>query len=360
MSENVKKHNGTISFWKFACSIMIVIFHIGGRLTTPEKAIFPSGRIAVEFFFIVSGFLMAKKAFSIQKSEEPLGKETFMYIWKKAKYFYTYIILAFILELIVQSMIKPYTTPQIANSIWNLLLIDMTGIRTTYIVGQTWYISVMLLSMMILYPLIRKYKKSFTYLIAPLIVLFIGGWISKKYGGMFHPQDWTGLFYKGFLRGFFEIALGTILYEIVENIKNANFTKVGKIILTILQLGGFGLVFYIASIPEISVQYDYFMILLLAISITLSFSEKCLFSNFANNKVFYFLEKISLPLYLNHITIITVINKKLGYLSFKKQLALILVTSIVFSIIYTILMEKIIKFYEKHKKSIKKIIIIEN
>ena len=50
-----KKHNGIIGF-----CILILLFHCAEKMG--KKGFFESGRIGVEFFFIVSGYLMTKKA----------------------------------------------------------------------------------------------------------------------------------------------------------------------------------------------------------------------------------------------------------------------------------------------------------
>lgn len=171
-----KKHNGIIGFWKFMFCILILLFHCAEKMG--KNGFFESGRIGVEFFFIVSGYLMTKKALNNEEGLENIGEETTSYIWRKFKAFFPYVIFPFIISFFVKGI---YKADQIANSIWNLLLIDMSGVRSTTVIGQTWYISVMLISMLILYPLIRRYKKTFTNIIAPLIVIFIGGWLSHKY-----------------------------------------------------------------------------------------------------------------------------------------------------------------------------------
>lgn len=161
--------------------IMIVIFHVTERVPE-EGSLMKHGRIGVEFFFLVSGYLMAKKALNTKEENLSIGQETVQYIWKKIKSFFPYIVVAFIFSFLVNNYYKPYTKSQIVNSIWNLFLVDMSGVKTTFVIEQTWYISAMLMSMLILYPLIRKYKKNFTHIIAPIIVLFVGGWLAHKTG----------------------------------------------------------------------------------------------------------------------------------------------------------------------------------
>lgn len=327
----IKKHNGIISFWKFMFCMMIVVFHLTEK--NGGIGIFSAGRIGVEFFFIVSGYFMTKKALSKEDNCTNIGKETFQYIWKKAISFFDYMLIAFIISFFVKNWVSTFKKNEIVNSVWNLCFLEMSGIKSTAVVGQTWYISAMLISMLILYPLIRRYRKNFTYLIAPLIVIFIGGWISHKYGNITGRTVWTGLIYKGLLRAIFELAIGSILYEFSNKIKTINFNKVGKIFLNIIELVGFSSIFIIINIKDASNKYDFIMILIISISLAIAFSEKTILYNLSNNKFCYYLEKLSLPIYLNHIWIILIINKTLPQLSYWRKLIILLIFTIIISII---------------------------
>ena len=52
------KRNGSIDFWKFIFSLVIMSFH-SIYFAGDEKFLFYNGANMVEFFFLVSGFLMA-------------------------------------------------------------------------------------------------------------------------------------------------------------------------------------------------------------------------------------------------------------------------------------------------------------
>jgi len=349
------KHNGIISFWKFMFCIMLVIFHTTAYM--PEEGnLMKHGRIGVEFFFLVSGYLMAKKALNKKEENLSIGQETVQYIWKKIKSFFPYILIAFICTFWVNNYYISYTISQTINSVWNLLLIDMSGVKTTFIIDHSWYISAMLISMLILYPMIRKYKSNFTHIIAPIIVFFVGGWISHEIGNLRGPAEWTGLIYQGVLRAFFEIALGTILYEIAEKIKKIRFTQLGKHIYTLIELVGFLSIFIIVNIEDASNNYDFCMLLILAISVTLAFGEKSIFYNCVNNKFIFYLEKLSLPIYLNHVWLIKLIIKVFDGMSYGLVLIFVIISSIVFSIICVYIIEKLKKL---NMKKIRKIFIEE-
>ena len=313
-----KKHNGIIGFWKFMFCILILLFHCAEKMG--KKGFFESGRIGVEFFFIVSGYLMTKKALNNEEGLENIGEETTSYIWRKFKAFFPYVIFPFIISFFVKGI---YKADQIANSIWNLLLIDMSGVRSTTVIGQTWYISVMLISMLILYPLIRRYM------------------------GMYNPTLWTGLMYKGLLRGFFELSFGAMLYELTQKVTKKDFTLLGKILLTVIEISGFVSIFLISNIKGANGKYEFLMLLILGISIAIAFSEKTVTYKLSNNKFCYYLEKLSLPIYLNQIWIILLVDKYLKQYNFKIKLIIAVIATILISAIIMFLTEKLLNLIRK-------------
>lgn len=331
------KHNGIISFWKFMFSIMIVIYHL--KLATNDKnVILKSGYIGVEFFFIVSGYLMTKGALNKKEDTSDIGKETFQYLRNKIKVFFPFMLVAFLITLSINIIFKGYSISNVVNSVWNLFFLETSGIKTTQVVAQSWYISAMLISMLILYPFIRKYKKNFVYLIAPIIVIFIGGWISYTYGTLNGWQH-TGILYKSLLRAFFELALGSILYEVSIKVMEINFNKIGRCILTLVEIIGFVSIFLIANIPNS--KYDFIALAFMSISVIIAFTGKTMFYHVANNRLFYYLEKLSLPVYLNHQWVIELVKRKLGYLGYWEKLGITIFLTIIVSMIIMYIIEKI-------------------
>lgn len=301
-----KKHNGIISFWKFAFAMMIVLFHATeGFAKVARKGFFHFGYIGVEFFFLVSGFLLGKAALSSKEndSNNNLGKDTFNFILKKIKSFFPYILFAGITGLIIQNVFnEKMTIYDNITSIWNLLLLRANGMRCHAVIGQVWYISAMLISMIFLYPLIKKYKKNFVYIIAPLITILGFGYLSHKFGNLRGPDKWLGFCTKGLFRCFVELSLGVILYAICEKIKKIDFTKFGKFLITAIEILGFVSIFVIAQFVKKN-YYDFIEVLILSISITLAFSQKTLDYKILTNKFSFWLEKLSLPLYLMNVPV---------------------------------------------------------
>ncbi len=300
---SAKKHNGIISFWKFCFCMLIIIFHGNVFATNSREALFDKGAIGVEFFFLVSGFLLTKAAFRKNNQEtniQNLGKETLHFIWKKYLFFLPYVFFAGLINLVLKNICDDMSLTQNVLSIIDMLLLRMTGLKATVVLGQVWYISAMLLSMMALYPLLRKYKKNYVYLVAPLIVLLGFGWLIHDYSSLRGPETWLGFGYKGLARAFLELNLGCILYLLCKRLKNITFTKLGTIFITLIEVGGFVLPFLTSQFLS-TTKLDIVILAFLAISVLLAFSEKTLEFNLFNNRVFYWLEKFSLPLYICNI-----------------------------------------------------------
>lgn len=70
----VQKRNGAIDFWRFIFSVGIVLCHVVylnsyDKWTASGNFWFANFRIGVEYFFLVSGFLMAKNVEKWDKIE---------------------------------------------------------------------------------------------------------------------------------------------------------------------------------------------------------------------------------------------------------------------------------------------------
>ena len=175
-----KKYNGALDFWKFVFCLVILVFHVGEVYGGKHGYLLEWGRYAVEMFFIVSGYFMCVSA---AKAEErhtgiSLGKETFGFALHKIRrilpaYLYCYALglcvwfvevgrYVYLKEGIIGLFIA------IVKMIPNFLLLSMSGVQGTQVVMITWYISAMLIAMLVIYPLLRKYKDTYTLIIAPV------------------------------------------------------------------------------------------------------------------------------------------------------------------------------------------------
>ena len=120
-----KKNNGIIAFWKFMFCLLIIYTHVAQQTKTDAKISFICGSIAVEFFFLVSGYLMTKKAMKIDLNDsQKIGQETFEFILKKIKSFFPYFLVTYIIALPVYCIIDDYNKTMALNTIFDLLFLE--------------------------------------------------------------------------------------------------------------------------------------------------------------------------------------------------------------------------------------------
>ena len=301
-----KTRNGAIDFWRMIFCLMIVFFH-GKWLVSADFVLFERGDIGVEFFFILSGFLMAASVGKEERIKGPsinLGTDTIRFLVKKIKTIFPYMLYALIVNLIIAEIIaKPNLFrlfSDIIYSLWEILLLREIGFRNEFwFLDVAWYISAMLIVMLIFYPLIRKNMNLFCKVIAPIISLFLFGYLSKTYGSVIVLDGWTGFFYNSLIRAAAEISLGCICYAVCRTLRKRSFTKLSKTLLAFLELFGYLVCIVGAQLGKAS-DFSFVMVLFLAVSITITFSEQSALSPLFKCKWLSYWGKISMLLYLNH------------------------------------------------------------
>lgn len=358
-----KIHNGNISVWKFVFALLILCHHCCYIKPNRMGKLFNAGSIGVEFFFLVSGYLLAKKVYSEEKkkTKKELYQSTFEFIMNKIKVFYPYLLFSFVCFTIVELFLHHMSIGRYIMGFVDLILIQEAGLPDKGIVGGSWYLSALILSMAIIYPLMKKYKKTFSCLIAPLLAIFLGGFLIHQINPKYSLRTynaWTGVMYMGMGRALFEVSLGTTLYEICEKFKKIKFTKLGSIFLTIFQFSCFSFVI-LANTFLTTRKLDWLYIILLIVGVLIGFSEKTYFYEKCNNKVFYYLEKLSLPIYLNNFLFIYVINytRLSTMLSFPiKFIAVVLVTPL-FSAVELWLVKYLCNIFSKLREKVTTVLI---
>lgn len=303
--------SGEIELFRFVFCVLIMLRH--SEYLLGDWFPVPGGSFGVEFFFIVSGYLIMATVH--KKSDQPigcLGKETGQFVWKKLSAIYLDIIIAFVISLVFQCCAKQYTIGQVldllGDSIFELLMIERIGIGQIRMNSVIWYVQSMLLCMAILYPLLRKYTQLMKRLVFPLAALFILGWLCQTYGNLRTPSLWVGFTYKGNLRAMAELCIGVVCFSITQRLQRMEFSNGFRVVLATAKWLCWGAVLFYMLIG--SVSYDFLHCLLFAVAISLAFSGQCADSGWYQNGFAMWLGRFSLPLYLNHIYF----SRYLGYI----------------------------------------------
>ncbi len=293
--------NGKIDLLKFLFSLCVVLNHAKYILPKGVKGMVSGYSLSVEFFFLVSGCLLMT---SIEKAERTstlsLGKETGIFMLRKYKSLYPDVAVAYIVRVAIMCVFtSAELVPLIEKSWFDAFLLISTGLRGKAVMSVTWYVSSMLICMMILYPFIRKYKDAALNIVLPLGILLLFGFMYRNYGTIRGPMNWNGFVYRGTLRALAELSLGCLCYCLSKKLKNVDFNNVGRAVLAVIEIACYG-VFVVYMATGINGLRDFFYLFILSVGIIISFSGKSLGHELFNNNFFTFLGKFSLPLYLIH------------------------------------------------------------
>ena len=299
---NKRQKNGEIEFFRFLFSIIIVLHH-SRYLIGDKNCPFLGGALAVEFFFILSGCLMAQSIEKerIKHNDTYIGRDTFCFIKRKVKGFFPQILFAWGTAFAVTTVAsnRPWkeTVNAFINGFWELTVIKMFGISTGDSVnGVVWYISSMLLCMFFLYPLIKKFPDIMYNIAIPLIVLLGYGWLCQMYGS---PRGGPET-YKVDIRALAGICTGIISFQIAIKLRYIRLNNMGKAFLSAIKWGCYG-----SSVVYMHMVYatkqDYFYILLIAIAVAISFSQQGIESGIFQKNSIIWLGRFSLYLYLTHV-----------------------------------------------------------
>jgi peptidoglycan/LPS O-acetylase OafA/YrhL len=356
----VKKRNGAVDFWRFVFAAILVIFHSSmmdiALIHPGEDYVFPFqlGSLAVEFFLLTSGFLFAKSMNKSRENNTLSWKGMWTFMKGKLMSFYPAYLICLVLTFIAVNLtrylchVEPYLKGATkADDVKNLfinfgkMLYESTllrnfGLDFERLLDQAWYLSAMMLVLILLYPIYAKNKRRFENFIAPVLAIALLGFIFLHSQSLLNPSKKYELFYKyaftykGNVRAMAEICLGVVCWRVCEWLKRLDFTKIGKVLLAVIELFGYGFAIvymhFLANaysnlfwhrlslkcvplmgedakavnlgVPGQFNSVQFVMLFFLAVSVTITFSEKSAISRLFNHKFFTVLGQYSLYPYL--------------------------------------------------------------
>lgn len=300
----MNRKNGKIELLRFCFSMAVMIFHSYYFAADDVDTLFMRGALGVEFFFIVSGYLMACSVAKKAAAPSPdLGKESLRFIGHKISSLMPNFIVAWVLGLAVMFYrAGNYTLvaflKRATEGLWELLFLVMAGFGKVR-VNVDWYISAMLLAMLLLYPLCRKYFSMFCRVIAPLLAAFILGafyYTSLTSTNVMYHYGWI---YKGTLRAVAEICLGAALYPLIRWFMGLELTRLAKWLVTLVE-GCIWLVVFLHMATYQNKTYDFLVLLLITVGVVLAFSHQGALAGAFDKGICNKLGEYSLSLYLGH------------------------------------------------------------
>ena len=250
----------------------------------------------VEFFFIVTGYLLARPP---KDHTASVGEATASQALRKLSVVYPIFLVSYIISVIFRAVFMRLNAAKlVADSVYELLLLHTIGISpgsgTEDIIGGSWYLSAMMIAVLLIYPLLYANRKLFINVLAPIFAFGSFAYLAAVYGNTALTD------YNGIIRAIAEMCIGCMVCGICERAHEANVTKLFAALLTIVEFGCYiGVIIGTWFIPR--GMWDFVTILVLALAVGISFSGKSLSRHIFHGKVCDFLGKFSLAVYLNHV-----------------------------------------------------------
>ena len=338
------KKNGKIELLRFWFSICVLCLHIQkyfpGEASLKEGIrfhFFPYGGIGVEFFFVVSGFLMAASVFYASEAQKslPLGEATFRFFKSKFTSLIPMRLLAFVLLLVATVRVESWgfmtVVEKLIAYIPGFFLVQMSGLGEVYINHVEWYLSMMFIGMFIIYPFLRKNFDVFSNIVAPAVAILVLGYMYRSFGRLSDVRSWEGMCYRSMFSGVAELCLGVTCFAACQRLAEWKPSVMGRLVFTLLELLCWGAVFtmIMLTLPR---KYEFYMLTFITLGVICAFSMVSYGSKLFDNKFSYLLGKLSLPIYLCQLIPITVIPEYYGHLPMKQQMTMAVVSTILLAL----------------------------
>lgn len=307
--------NSFIELGRFLACLMIFSFHAGGR--------FHSGWIFVEYFYILSGYFTVRY---ICNNEKLLLKDSFQplrYTFNKIKRLLPYTSVAIIADFFIKSVIYKLSVKEMLLYFiylpQNLMLTTGTGtmpygakisdtMYTPHMMADwLWYICALVVAMPVMIYLLLYLKKKLSGWLVTFFPMILYGYIIVTDGTINGWHDGMKGFLTIDLRALAGLFIGAAAYFLADYIKKKKYTKLGKTILTIIEITGFMSIVLLASLS--SMHYEIFAIMVFTLVVAITLSGRSYTSN-VHIGVFDYLGSLSLPVYCIHCLVIMWCNYK--------------------------------------------------
>lgn len=323
---------------RFLLALFICLFHTQVILANGTGyKIFRSAYLAVDCFFVLSGFLLAR-SFYLKSlyTENPKGLIDFFI--SRIKRLYPEYLFCMISLFILMRCLNVNMGSGKAFFLNFIMITDVSRIETMLL--GAWYVVVLFWLSCLLYALMYFFKEKALQLYIPLLSFFCLFAITSNTGpvvGLGYSVPMVlGFLSQDMVRGFLGLSVGIFAYMISDYInKNdwnwINQKKLHLILIFIELLSIVGLLILLCSSKKDSFQYFniYFPF---AFIIILLFYKKEFFLRFLSNPVLAKIGNISYILYLSHITLMFCFKKYSVFLGM--NVVLLFVLSIIISIVF--------------------------
>ena len=337
-SYNNKSVNIEIEILRFFMITSIAILHFSEDMSTQlgnvEHGIIPGGYLGVEFFFLISGFFLAKRFEREDRNNSEKAKiyeRCFLFFIDRLKRLYPQYIIATLMMLGIISYLNNFTINQVFDHIWqtkfSYFMLHFLGPNFDFDMRSVWFIPIVLIIGYMCYIFLCINKEVFIGII-PIIDLAIFGYLYREYNQIGVQGVNFGVIKCSWLVGFLDMSLGIIAFYICIMLKERSKDKLIMHVIKFVILAG---IIYIMIFHGFD-EGDFFALLLMFFWIILSELFPCKFGN-KLSKCFIYLGKISYNIYLYHLIVSMLLCRILFNKNYFHAIAIFLFMTYLISVI---------------------------
>ena len=355
ISSSSSGRNGSVELLRFLFTSVTILFHINLDLWDQDKvaavaggvpvAFFHHGNLGVEFFFLVTGFLMAKsvwkdtclskgsvttpspchdsargrenKLFPRHDSARNIGQglslrensasddlrllpgRTLRFLSHKIDALFPYYLPACLLTPLVRLLTgRKLDTVYFLRRIPSLFFLQRLGLGRP-IIGCTWYLSSMLIALAIAYPLCRLFYRAYTHVIGPVLCAVILCVLVFYTGSLGDIEEWFLFTYKTNFRAFAEISMGAAGFELSRLLSGKKYSRLTRVLLSAAAIFSLALsLCYICSFAANVWSLPVFCLLFIVVVVSFSGEGALSRAGIFSHPAFQYLGSISLPMYV--------------------------------------------------------------
>lgn len=337
----------SIDFFKLLFAYLIALSHTSIRI--------PGYECAVVFFFILSGYFLARKFYNKKAANIPYSGA--QYTLDHIKSLYPHYILSLAVMFVYFFLRNTYyihagipaavpwaeMPAKIYNLIPELFMMQNIGFFDGGLNYPLWQISTLVISGYFIYTLLRYNEKLSTQIIFPVAILLIQVYLR----GDIDTFGTVGIFYIPMVRAFSAVSFGVLVFKLLHSeIYAKNFAQ-HKLALNICS---------ILSLITVFVFHDNQILLITSVFIIAALVEPTSWLNKVfNHKIFSSFGELSYAVYLNHAFVIWIMDDFVQEIFHRLNIpSTMLVNGIVFFVgltVYSVITTSLIKILKKKRQA---------
>jgi len=293
VTEATKQYYPEVTGWKGIFALCIVLLHVEATIFNDQRY-FETCFLAVDAFFMMSGFLFAKSI----ANTSPENISPFPYVLNRIRKIYPIYIISLLLLIVficctggVESIISNYY-----SIVVEALMLQMTGIFPPGVLNvPDWYVSSLFISLLALLVILKHYPKAFkiTIVFAPIALY---SYIARIGTLDVHFSRSTFTF-DGNLRAVAGICLGILIYQLIDSGCIKKFPKLAVLFVELILLS---ILANLLFRNTHSMQNFYFLFVF-PILLVLNITQCTVLNVILNSSILKWLGNLSLHIFLIHM-----------------------------------------------------------